>query len=106
MSDVLLPLLCGAGLLACLLVVVGLLLSRRHGGLMLTQPKSMPPMKSSLGAAPRGPDLALGREILPLLEQGRTPEAVALVRERTGWGAAEAEAAVAELENLRKRLEA
>ena len=32
--------------------------------------------------------------------------AVALVRERMGWGAEEAEAAVAKLENLRRRLEA
>jgi hypothetical protein len=49
--------------------------------------------------------VGLGREILEMLEAGRRAEAVALVRETTGWGAAEADEAVAKLENLKRRLE-
>ena len=99
--DVRLLLICGAVLLACA-VVVALARSRRRGGQMLVQPRVMPPMKSSLGEAPHGPDLALGRELLPGLEQGRTQEGGGW----RGWGAEAAVAAVAMLENLRKRLEA
>lgn len=74
---------------------------------MLTQPQTLPKMKGSLDASARTRriDVALGREILEMLETGRRAEAVALVRERTGWGAAEADAAVVKLEKLWKRLE-
>jgi hypothetical protein len=49
--------------------------------------------------------VALGRELVELLDTGRREEAVALVREKTGWGAREADEAVVKLENLKKRLE-
>ena len=64
-------------------------------------------MKGSLGANARGRrvDVALGREMLEMLETGRRAEAVALVRERTGWGAQKADETVAKLEKLMKRLE-
>ena len=72
---------------------------------MVVQPRPLPEMKGSLGPhAARRVDVALGREILHLLEAGRRDEALALVRERTGWGAEEADEAVARLENLRKRV--
>lgn len=92
--------------LACF-ALGALLKSRRGAGPMLTPPSGLPPLKGSLDANARGRrvDVALGREILEMLETGRRAEAVALVRERTGWGAAEAEAAVVKLENLWKRLE-
>jgi hypothetical protein len=92
--------------LACLALVI-LLKSRRRAGPMLTPPPGLPPMKGSLDANARGRrvDVALGREILEMLETNRRAEAVALVRERTGWGAVEADAAVVKLENLWKRLE-
>jgi hypothetical protein len=102
--DAILIFFCGAALLACLVAVVALARSRRRGGQMIAQPRAIPPMKSSLGAETPRISLAFGRELLPLLELGRTREAVALVRERTGWGAEEAAEAVARLENLRKRL--
>ena len=96
----------GAVLLACV-VAWALSRSRRRGGPMLTQTQTLPKMKGSLDASARGRrvDVALGREILEMLETGRRAEAVALVRERTGWGAVEADAAVVKLENLWKRLE-
>jgi len=62
-------------------------------------------LKGSLDAPARRLDVGLGREILHLLEAGRREEAVALVSERTGWGAQEADEAVARLDRLRKRLE-
>jgi hypothetical protein len=98
-------LICGA-VLAALLVAFALLRSRRRGGPMLTQPRPLPEMKSSLDASAgeRRIDVALGREIARLLETGRRPEAVALVRGRTGWGSQEADEAVAKLERLMKRL--
>jgi len=73
---------------------------------MLTQARPLPELKGSLDASAgaRRIDVALGREIARLLETGRRPEAVALVRERTGWGAREADEAVGKLEGLRKRL--
>lgn len=73
---------------------------------MLTQPARLPPLKGSLDASAEGRrvDVALGREILQLLETGRRPEAVALVRERTGWNAQEADEAVARLEGLMRKL--
>ena len=83
-----------------------LLRTRRRGGPMVEQTRVMPPMKGSLDAAAgRRVSVGLGREILEMLETGRREEAVALVRETTGWGAAEADAAVVKLENLKKRLE-
>lgn len=82
-----------------------LLRSRRRAGPMLTQARPLPEMKGSFDAPARRLDVALGREILHLLEAGRREEAVALVRERTGWGAQEADEAVARLDKLRKRLE-
>ena len=98
---------------AALLVVVAcfalvaLLKSRRGAGPMLTQPSGLPPLKGSLDAdkSGRGVSLALGEEIVGMLETGRRDEAVALIRERTGWGAEEAEAMFVKLENLWKRLE-
>jgi len=91
------------------LMLVGawaLLRKRRGAGPMLTQARPLPAMKGSLDASAgeRRIDVALGREIARLLETGRRPEAVALVRERTGWGAREADEAVAKLERLMKRL--
>jgi len=87
-----------------LAAVVVLVSRRRRDGRMLVQPQAMPPMKSSLDVAPPRIGVALGRELLPLLEEGRTREAVALVRERTGCGADEAAASVERLESLCKRL--
>ena len=74
---------------------------------MLAQGRSLPPMKGSLDANARGRGVSVevGREILEMLETGRRAEAVALIRERTGWGAEEADAALLKLENLKKRLE-
>lgn len=72
---------------------------------MLIQTRTLPPLKSSLDAPARRLDVGLGREILHLLEAGRSEEAAALVRERTGWGAQEADEAVARLDKLRRRLE-
>ena len=82
-----------------------LLRSRRRAGPMLTRPRPLPAMKGSLDAPARRLDVGLGREILHLLEAGQREEAAALVRERTGWGAQEADEAVARLDKLRKRLE-
>ena len=80
--------------------------SRRRAGPMLTQARPLPAMKGSLDASAgeRRVDVALGREIADLLETGQRAEAVALVRGRTGWGAHEADEAVAKLERLMKRL--
>jgi hypothetical protein len=90
------------------LLLVGafmLLRPRRRAGPMVVQTRPLPEMKGSLDAPARRLDVALGREILHLLEAGRREEAVALVRERTGWGAQEADEAVVRLDKLRKRLE-
>ena len=92
---------------AVVLAAAALLLrSRRGGGPMLEQARPLPKMRGSLDASAEGRrvDVALGREIAHLLEAGRRPEAVALVRGRTGWGAREADEAVAKLERLMKRL--
>ena len=91
------------------LLLVGawaLLRSRRRAGPMLTQGRPLPKMKGSLDASAEGRriDVAVGREIANLLEAGRRAEAVALVRERTGWGAVEANETVARLEGLMKKL--
>ena len=102
--DAKLLLICAA-VLAAFVAVVALWRARR-GGPMVVQTRVMPPMKGSLDAAAgRRVSVGLGREILQMLETGRREEAVALVRETTGWGAAEADEAVARLENLKKRLE-
>jgi hypothetical protein len=73
---------------------------------MLTQARPLPAAEGSPDASARGRriDAALGREVARLLESGRRPEAVALVRARTGWGAQEADEAVVRLEGLMKRL--
>ena len=74
---------------------------------MLSLTRTLPAMKGSLDASAgrRRIDVAMGREIAHLLETGQRPEAVALVRERTGWGAQEADETVSKLEKLMKRLE-
>ncbi len=80
--------------------------SRRREGPMVEQTRAAPKTKGSLDAGSRRRvSVGLGRELLALLETGRRAEAVALVRETTGWGAAEADEAVVRLESLRKRLE-
>jgi hypothetical protein len=90
---------------AVLFAAVRLRRSRRGGGPMVLQPQALPEMKGSYDAARgRAVNVALGRELLPLLERGRTEEAVALVRARTGWGEAEARASVERLTGLMKRL--
>jgi ribosomal protein L7/L12 len=73
---------------------------------MVEQSRPPPSTKGSLDASAgaRRIDVALGREIADLLEAGRRPEAVALVRERTGWSLSEANEAVEKLERLRKKL--
>ena len=92
--------------LACL-ALFALLKSRRRAGPMLVQERGLPPLKGSLDADKRGRGVSieLGREILELLETGRRAEAVALIRERTGWSQEKAEASLLRLENLKKRLE-
>jgi hypothetical protein len=101
--DVKLLLICAVVVLACFVLVV-VWKSKREGGPMVVQQRPMPPLKGSLGAPERRVDVKLGREILHLLEAGRRAEAVVLVREQTGWGVEEAEAAVVRLENLMKRV--
>ena len=99
-------LLIGAAVLAVVVAAVALWRRRRSGGPMVVQQNPLPPMKGSLDAsAGRHVSVELGREILQMLETGRREEAVALVREVTGWSAAEADEAVVRLDNLRKRLE-
>ncbi|HEV7893950.1 MAG TPA: hypothetical protein VGP08_25265 [Pyrinomonadaceae bacterium] len=100
-------LLAAALAVAVLVALVALLKSRRGAGPMVVQDRALPHMKGSLEANKhgRGVDVSLGREILEMLETGRRAEAVALVRERTGWGAEEAEASLAKLERLKERLE-
>ena len=103
--DAKLLLICAAALVV-FVAVVALWRARRGGGPMVVQTHVMPPMKGSLDAAAgRRVSVGLGREILEMLETGRREEAVARVREVTGWDAAEADEAVAKLENLKKRLE-
>ena len=99
-------LLAAAAVAVVLLAAALWLRSRRRGGPMVEQTRAAPKMKGSLDAGSRRRvSVELGREILALLETGRRAEAVALVRETTGWGAAEADEAVTKLENLKKRLE-
>lgn len=102
-------LLLAAALAVLVVVALAALLKsrRRETGPMLSRGQALPPMKGSLDANKRGRgvDTSLGREILEMLETGRRAEAVAIIRERTGWGAEEAEASLAKLERLKKRLE-
>lgn len=107
MNGAKLLLLAAAALAACLALAALVRSRRRAPGPMLTRQNGLPHMKGSLDASAHGRrvDVALGREILEMLETGRRAEAVALMRERTGWGAEEADAMVLKLENLRKRLE-
>jgi hypothetical protein len=104
--DLRLLLIGGVVLMACV-VALALLRSRGRGGPMVVQPRPLPEMKGSFDASAGGRriDVGLGREILRLLETGRRQEAAALVRERTGWGAEEADEAIVKLEKLMKRLE-
>ena len=92
--------------LACV-VLVALLKSRRGAGPMVMQDRALPHMKGSLDADKRGRGVSveLGREILEMLETGRRAEVIAIMRERTGWSAEEAEASLAKLERLKERLE-
>lgn len=87
-----------------LLLLVFALRSRRRDERMIVQPQSLPPMRGSLGGETRRVDVSLGRDILRLLEDGDRLQAVALVRERTGWGPQEASEAVERLDSLRKRV--
>lgn len=99
-------LLAAAVALAVLVALVALLKSRRGAGPMVMQNSPLPRMKGSLGADKRGRGVSVevGREIVEMLETGRRAEALALIRERSGWGAEEAEAMLVKLENLWKRL--
>ena len=73
---------------------------------MLTQARTLPTLKGSLEAgARRRVSVEMGEEIWGLLEAGRRAEALALVREASGWDAEEAERMLAKLEGLKKRLE-
>jgi hypothetical protein len=103
MMDAKFILVCVGVVLACFAFVV-ILKSRRRDGQMLVQPQPLPRMRGSLGGETRRVDVGLGREILRLLEEGNRAEAVALVRERTGWGPQEASEAVERLDSLRKRV--
>jgi hypothetical protein len=100
-------LLAAALAVAVLVALVALLKSRRGAGPMVVQDRALPHMKGSLEAnrRDRGVDVSLGREIIELLETGRRAEVIALMRERTGWSAEEAEASLAKLESLKERLE-
>jgi hypothetical protein len=92
-----------AVVVACFAFAV-VLKSRRRDGRMIVQSNPLPPMRASLGGETRRVDVALGRDILRLLEEGDRVAAVALVRERTGWGPQEASEAVERLDSLRKRV--
>lgn len=103
MLDVKFILVCVGVVLACFALVV-VVKSRRRDGRMIVQQNPLPPMRGSLRGETRRVDVALGRDILRLLEDGDRVEAVALVRERTGWGPQEASEAVERLDSLRKRV--
>jgi hypothetical protein len=100
--DVKLILICAVVGPACL-VLGAMVRSRRRDHRMVVQRNPLPPLKSSLGVEGRRIDVAFGREIFRLLEDGQKVHAVALVRECTGWGL-KAAAAVERLENLLKRM--
>lgn len=97
-------LVCAAVALACFALVALLKSRRRDERMVVQQTPPMPPMRASLGGETRRVDVALGRDILRLLEDGDRAQAVALVRERMGWGEQEASEAVERLDSLRKRV--
>lgn len=103
MTDAKLLLMFAFAAVVCFVVGVAMK-SRRRDERMVVQESPLPPLKVSFDRASRRVDAALGREILHLLEEGRRADALALVREHTGWGAEEAEEAVKRLENLMKRV--
>jgi hypothetical protein len=91
--------------LACV-ALAALWKSRRREGPMVAQTRPLPKMRGSLdAAAKRRVSVEMGEEIWALLEAGRRAEALALVREASGWGAEEAERMLAKLERLKGRLE-
>ena len=92
-----------AVVVACVAFAV-IVRSRRRDERMIMQSQPLPPMRASLRGPVRRVDVALGRELLQMLEEGDRVEAIALVRERTGWGAQEASEAVERLDSLRKRV--
>src|SRR5215212_3960560 len=100
-------LLAAAAIVGVLFVLSALLKSRRGAGPMVVQNRALPHMKGSLDADKRGRGVSveLGREILEMLEAGRRADVLALMRERTGLSAEEAEASLAKLERLKERLE-
>lgn len=101
--DVKFILICVAVVLGCFAFAL-IVKSRRRDERMIVQQNPLPPMRGSLGSEVRRVDVALGRDILRLLEEGDRGQAVALVRERTGWGPQEASDAVERLDSLRKRV--
>jgi len=54
--------------------------------------------RSTRPAVRPAPDAATAQQIIDLVNQGKKIEAIKLVRERTGWGLAEAEAYVDRLD--------
>jgi hypothetical protein len=96
----------GAGLVLACLALYAVVKSRRREGPMLTQGEGLPPLKGSLDANARGRGVSveLAEEIIDLLDAGRRAEAVAVVRERTGWDAQRAEKMLAWAEDFRKRI--
>jgi hypothetical protein len=104
MPDAKLLLIFAVAALACFLLGVLIKSRRRDEQMIVQQQQQLPLMKGSLDKKSRRVDVALGKEILQLLEDGRRTEARALVRESTGWSAAEAETAVVRLEKLMKRM--
>ena len=94
-----------AAAIACLLLLA-LVVSSRRDGPMIRQQWTLPPAGGSFDAAPRRRiDLALGRELTGLLENGDRAGAVRLIRERAGVAEDEAEAMLARVESLWRRLE-
>jgi hypothetical protein len=104
MPDAKLLLICAVAVLACFVVGAVWRSRPRDERMLVQQNPPSPPLKGSFDAASRRIDVALGQESVQLLEDGERAQAIALVRERTGWGAAEAEGTVERLENLRKRM--
>jgi hypothetical protein len=102
-----------AAALAAFLTLLGLLLgrARRRDARMIVQRPTLEASaaprdwNSSLAGANAGVSVEHGRELYRLLSGGERVQAVALVRERTGMGKAESEAAVERMERLMNRLE-
>jgi hypothetical protein len=104
MNTSLILLFVAAGVALLLLAVA--LVSRRRDERLLVQPNTLPRMSGSLESEQRGQiDIALGREIVQFLEEGRKIEAVKLVSEHTGWSLEKSLDALNRLDGLRKRLE-